>query len=107
MQRASGQAWRRAENPRGAWVRDRLGGRFAFSKFFRRRISGISCRRDHRGFDHGPRSSPGPARHLANLAWSYKSTTKKLPEIARELNVEAVVEGSVVRAGDRVRVSAQ
>ncbi len=40
-------------------------------------------------------------------AWSYKSTTKKLPEIARELNVEAVVEGSVVRAGDRVRVSAQ
>ena len=39
--------------------------------------------------------------------WSYKSTTKKLPEIARELNVEAVVEGSVVRAGDRVRVSAQ
>jgi adenylate cyclase len=40
-------------------------------------------------------------------AWSYKGTTKKLPEIARELNVEAVVEGSVVRAGDRVRVSAQ
>jgi TolB-like protein/Flp pilus assembly protein TadD len=40
-------------------------------------------------------------------AWSYKATTKKLPEIARELNVEAVVEGSVLCAGDRVRVSAQ
>jgi len=40
-------------------------------------------------------------------AWSYKGTTKNLPEIARELNVEAVIEGSVVRAGDRVRVNAQ
>ena len=39
--------------------------------------------------------------------WSYKGTTKKLPEIARELNVEAVVEGSVVRSGERVRVTAQ
>ena len=40
-------------------------------------------------------------------AWSYKATTKKLPEIAHELNVEAVVEGSVSRAGNRLRVSAQ
>ena len=32
---------------------------------------------------------------------------KRLPEIARELNVEAVVEGSVLRAGDRVRITAQ
>lgn len=38
---------------------------------------------------------------------SYKGTTKKLPEIARELDVDAVVEGSVIRVGDRVRVSAQ
>jgi TolB-like protein/DNA-binding winged helix-turn-helix (wHTH) protein/Tfp pilus assembly protein PilF len=40
-------------------------------------------------------------------AMSYKNTTKKLPEIARELNVDAVVEGSVVRSGERVRVTAQ
>jgi TolB-like protein/tetratricopeptide (TPR) repeat protein len=40
-------------------------------------------------------------------SWSYKGTTKKLPEIARELDVDAVVEGSVVRSGDRVRVTAQ
>jgi adenylate cyclase len=32
---------------------------------------------------------------------------KPLPEIARELNVDAVVEGSVMRAGDRVRITAQ
>lgn len=38
---------------------------------------------------------------------TYKGSHKKLPEIARELNVDAVVEGSVVRAGDRVQVTAQ
>ena len=37
----------------------------------------------------------------------YKGTKKPLPEIARELNVDAVVEGSVVRSGDRVRITAQ
>jgi TolB-like protein/DNA-binding winged helix-turn-helix (wHTH) protein/Flp pilus assembly protein TadD len=38
---------------------------------------------------------------------AYKRTRKPLAEIARELNVEAVVEGSVVRSGDDVRISAQ
>ncbi len=37
----------------------------------------------------------------------YKGTTKKLPEIARELSVDAVVEGSVARSGNEVRVTAQ
>lgn len=37
----------------------------------------------------------------------YRHTSKKLPEIARELNVDAIVEGSVVRSGQRVRVTAQ
>jgi TolB-like protein/DNA-binding winged helix-turn-helix (wHTH) protein len=37
----------------------------------------------------------------------YAKSDKSLPEIARELNVDAVVEGSVQRAGDKVRVSAQ
>jgi len=37
----------------------------------------------------------------------YKGTTKSLQEIARELNVDGVVEGSVLRAGDRVRITAQ
>jgi TolB-like protein/DNA-binding winged helix-turn-helix (wHTH) protein/Flp pilus assembly protein TadD len=37
---------------------------------------------------------------------TYKSARKSLPEIARELNVEAVVEGSVLRSGDRVRINA-
>jgi TolB-like protein/DNA-binding winged helix-turn-helix (wHTH) protein/Flp pilus assembly protein TadD len=37
----------------------------------------------------------------------YKGTKKGLPEIAKELNVEAVVEGSVMRSGNRVRITAQ
>jgi TolB-like protein/DNA-binding winged helix-turn-helix (wHTH) protein/Tfp pilus assembly protein PilF len=37
----------------------------------------------------------------------YKGTKKALPEIARELNVDAIVEGSISRSGQRVRVTAQ
>jgi len=37
----------------------------------------------------------------------YKDSQKSLREIARELNVDAVVEGSVQRFGDRVRVIVQ
>jgi TolB-like protein/Tfp pilus assembly protein PilF len=37
----------------------------------------------------------------------YKGTQKPLPEIGRELSVDAVVEGSVVRSGSRVRIAAQ
>jgi len=37
----------------------------------------------------------------------YKGTKKSLPEIAKELNVDAIVEGSVVRAGQKVRITAQ
>ena len=38
---------------------------------------------------------------------AYKGDHKPLAEIARELNVEAVVEGSVLRSGERVRIIAQ
>jgi TolB-like protein/Tfp pilus assembly protein PilF len=37
----------------------------------------------------------------------YKQTKKALPAIAQELNVDAVVEGSVLRSGNRVRITAQ
>jgi TolB-like protein len=37
----------------------------------------------------------------------YKKTDKSLPEIARELNVDGIVEGSVARSGERVRITAQ
>jgi TolB-like protein/Tfp pilus assembly protein PilF len=37
----------------------------------------------------------------------YKGTRKTIPEIARELNVDAVVEGSVGRSPNKVRIRAQ
>jgi TolB-like protein/Flp pilus assembly protein TadD/predicted Ser/Thr protein kinase len=40
-------------------------------------------------------------------AMRYKGTKKSLPEIARELDVDGVVEGSVLRAGNRIRITAQ
>src|SRR5258708_2682670 len=37
----------------------------------------------------------------------FKDTRSSVPEIARKLNVRAVVEGSVIRSGDRIRITAQ
>jgi TolB-like protein/DNA-binding winged helix-turn-helix (wHTH) protein len=40
-------------------------------------------------------------------AMQYKGTKKPLPQIASELHVDAVLEGAVQLAGDRVRITAQ
>src|SRR5215472_14450320 len=40
-------------------------------------------------------------------AMHYKGVHRPLPQIAQELNVDAIVEGTVLRSGDRVRISAQ
>ncbi len=40
-------------------------------------------------------------------AMRYKGSNKSLPEIARELNVDAVIEGSVQRSGGRVYITAR
>jgi len=40
-------------------------------------------------------------------AMEYKGTHKTLTEIARDLNVDAVVEGTVLRNGNRVRITAE
>jgi tetratricopeptide (TPR) repeat protein len=37
----------------------------------------------------------------------YKNSHKKLPQIARELGVDGIIEGAVLRSGDRVRITAQ
>jgi serine/threonine protein kinase len=37
----------------------------------------------------------------------YKGTKKSLPQIAKELNVDALIEGSVLREGGQVRITAQ
>ena len=40
-------------------------------------------------------------------AMQFKGARKSLPQIAQELNVDAVIEGSVLRSGDRIRIAAQ
>jgi TolB-like protein/DNA-binding winged helix-turn-helix (wHTH) protein/Tfp pilus assembly protein PilF len=40
-------------------------------------------------------------------AMEYKGTHKPLSEIAKDLQVDAVVEGTILRAGDRVRITAE
>lgn len=42
-----------------------------------------------------------------STAMAYKGTHKPLSQIARELNVDAVVEGTVLRVGNRVRITAE
>jgi TolB-like protein/Tfp pilus assembly protein PilF len=37
----------------------------------------------------------------------YKNARKPLPQIARELGVDAIIEGTVLRSGDQVRITAQ
>jgi TolB-like protein len=40
-------------------------------------------------------------------AMQYRGVHKPLPQIARELQVEAIIEGTVLRSGDKVRITAQ
>lgn len=42
-----------------------------------------------------------------NSIMQYKGNPKPMPQIARELGVDVVVEGTVMRSGDRVRITAQ
>jgi TolB-like protein/DNA-binding winged helix-turn-helix (wHTH) protein len=42
-----------------------------------------------------------------STAMAYKGTRKPLSEIARELSVDAVVEGTVMRVGNRIRITAE
>lgn len=49
----------------------------------------------------------GPKVISRTSAMQYKGTHKSIPEIARELNVGAILEGSVERSGGRMRVRVQ
>jgi TolB-like protein/DNA-binding winged helix-turn-helix (wHTH) protein/Flp pilus assembly protein TadD len=50
---------------------------------------------------------PGMRVISRTSAMQYKDTHKTMPQIARELNVDAVVEGTVLRVGNRVRITTQ
>jgi TolB-like protein/Flp pilus assembly protein TadD len=61
------------------------------------------------GEDILTRLSQIPALHVVSRTsvMRYKGTEKPIPEIARELKVGTILEGSVRRAGDQVRITAQ
>ena len=40
-------------------------------------------------------------------AMHYKNTSRTLPEIAKELNVDGIIEGSVLRSGNKIRITVQ
>src|SRR5262245_43356501 len=42
-----------------------------------------------------------------NSAFTYKGTAVKVPDVGREMGVRYVLEGSVLKAGDQVRITAQ
>lgn len=49
----------------------------------------------------------GPRIISQTSSMQYKDTGRTLPEIARDLGVDAVIEGSVQREGERVRITVQ
>jgi TolB-like protein/DNA-binding winged helix-turn-helix (wHTH) protein/Tfp pilus assembly protein PilF len=52
-------------------------------------------------------SLPGLRVISRSSVMQYKSTQKSLPEIAQELHVDGLVQGSVLRFGDKVRITVQ
>jgi TolB-like protein/DNA-binding winged helix-turn-helix (wHTH) protein/Flp pilus assembly protein TadD len=49
-----------------------------------------------------------PVRIISRTStMQYKGTKKSLPQIARELNVDGIIEGSVLRSGNRVRINVE
>ena len=100
-------AWPRPLHGRGAGPRH--AGRPALREPERRSRAGLLQRRAHRGDDRAPgRLQPSELGVIARIsAMHYKGTQKRADEIGRELGVGYVLESSVRRSGNRVRVTAQ
>ena len=98
----------------GGW-RDRLSGTPSIHSIAVLPLENLSRDRDQEYFAEGMTdeltaalSKISALRVISRTsAMHYKGTNKTLPEIARELNVDGVVEGSVLRSGNRVRISAE
>jgi len=78
-------------------------------------LRNLSGKRDEDYFSDGMTEAliTGQAKHLPipvislTSALQYKNVQRPIAEIARDLNVSHVVEGSILRSGTRVRISAQ
>ena len=69
--------------------------------------AGILQRRRHRGPDHRLSKISGLFVIARNSAFTYKGRAVKVGEVGRDLGVRYVLEGSVQRADNRVRITAQ
>ena len=76
---------------------------------FQRSGSAIFCGWHDRRAHHRPCPNQFAPRHLPYVGHggNFPGTHKSAPQIARELGVDALVEGSVVRSGNKVRITAQ
>ena len=82
------------------------------SLFFRSRISpaiptGVFCRRHHRGHHDGIVAIPLVVRDRTQFSFVFKGKTVDAKQIARELGVRYLLEGSVRRAVNRLRIIGQ
>ena len=84
-----------------------VAGRAALRQSERRRRAGLSRRRHHRGSDDGAGAHPGPVRHLAQRRLHLQGQGVQPAQIATELGVRYILEGSIRRAGDDMRINAQ
>ena len=69
--------------------------------------SGVLLSRDHRGDHQHADESSRVARHLPHVGVCVSGQDLDVTEIGRRLRVGTALEGSVRKAGDRVRVTAQ
>ena len=72
-----------------------------------RSFRGIPRRRVDRGSHRTPLRHPRFARRLAHLGDALQRSSSLGSRVARTLGVDAIVEGSVIQEGDRIRVTAQ
>ena len=73
----------------------------------RRCGAGILRRRPHRGHHHRAFALPRAFRHLAQQLIQVPGKPLEVQTVAREMSVHYVVEGSVRKAGNRVRITVQ
>jgi hypothetical protein len=84
-----------------------VAGRAASGEPLARSRTRLLRRWNDRRVDCSPGKAERHRRHLTNLSCTIQGIEKAVTQIARELNVEAVVEGTVLRHQNRVRITAE
>ena len=103
---ASGAGRPRRSGIAAAAAGQALDRRAAVRQHERRCRAGVFQRRHDRGPDHRPLAGLGLFVIARNSSFAYKGKAVKVQEIGRELGVRFVLEGSIRKAGNRVRITA-